>query len=254
MFVVGLIPDVQEIYPNVKAMLEELNLEGIEFGFSADLKIYLCLAGKQVASCTHSCVYCEGQAPWEETSTTLTVGSLFDWHQKFVDSGANKRSAKNYQNVVNKPLLIGEDATKTIEVLNPPQLHVMTGVTGKVITEMEKITGERFVTEFLRDEDISRCVYQGSRSFEGNQARKLLKNVDKLEREVMKLDMETAIPALPFVHTLRKFDKVVSSCFAQILDPAYENHIEAFSTQYRSLGISVTPKVIFVSTENIHSN
>ena len=150
--------------------------------------------------------------------------------------------------------MIGEDATKNIEVLNPPQLHVMTGVTGNVITEMEKITGERFVTEFLRDEDISRYFYQGSRSFEGNQARKLLKNVDKLEREVMKLDMEYAIPALPFVHTLRKFDKVVSSCFAQILDPAYENHIEAFSTQYRSLGISVTPKVIFVSTETIHSN
>ena len=41
MFIVGLIPDVQEIYPNVKAMLEELDPEGIEYGLSADLKIYL---------------------------------------------------------------------------------------------------------------------------------------------------------------------------------------------------------------------
>ena len=209
MFVVGLVPDVQEIYPNVKAMLDELNLEGVEFGFSADLKIYLCITGKQVASCTHACVYCEGQSPWEEKSKDLTIGSLFDWHQKFLDSGANKKLAKNFQNVVNRPLLIGDDEDKTLEVLNPPQLHLMTGVLGKLIMEMEKITGEIFVSSFLRTEDISRCVYQGSRSFEGNQARKLLKSVDKLEREVMKLKTETCIEVLPYIETLRSFDRVV---------------------------------------------
>ena len=257
MFIVGLIPDVQEIYPNVKAMLEELDLEGIEYGLSADLKIYLCIIGKQVASCTHSCPYCEGQAPWDERSKPLTIGSLFEWHQKFVDNGANIRVAKNYQNVVNKPLLTGEDETETLEVLNPPELHLMTGVTGKLITEMEKMTGEKFVNEFLQEEDISRCAYQGSRSFEGNQARKLLKNTDKLERSVMKLDIETTIQALPFVQTLRVFNKVVSSCFGQTLDPAYERHIEDFSKQYRSLDISVTLKVncplhIFIVSDNLY--
>ena len=253
MFVVGLIPDVQEIYPNVKAMLDELDLQGIEFGFSADIKIYLCIIGKQVASCTHPCVYCEGKAPWEKTYEPLTIGSLFDWHQKYLDSGAKKSTAKKFQNVVNKPLLTGEDSLKTLEVLNPPQLHIMTGVMGKLLTEMEKVTGEQFVTNFLREEDISKCVYQGSRSFEGNQARKFLKNVDKLEREVMKLDMETSISALPFVQALRLFDKVVSSCFGQILDPEYETNIRDFSEQYRSLGISVTPKVNIVSSKTFNS-
>ena len=243
MFVVGLIPDVQEIYPNVKIMLDELNLEGIEYGFSADLKIYLCLVGKQVASCTHSCAYCEGQSPWDDSSKPLTIGSLMDWYNKFLESGANMRSAKMYQNVVNKPLLIGDDERKTLELLNPPQLHIMTGVLGKLIKEMERMTGERFMSEFLRVEDISRCVYQGSRSFEGNQARKLLRNVDKLQREVMKLDLEIVVQVLPFVETLRKFDKVVSSCLSQILDPDYEKHIKDFCSQYRSLNISVTPKV-----------
>ena len=248
MFVVGLVPDVQEIYPNVKAMLDEINLEGVEFGFSADLKIYLCITGKQVASCTHACVYCEGESPWEENSKPLTIGSLFDWHQKFLENGANRRSAKMYQNVVNRPLLIGEDEVKTLEILNPPQLHLMTGVLGKLIKEMEKHTGEKFVSRFLRQEDISRCVYQGSRSFEGNQARKLLKSVDKLEREVKSLNIETLIQVLPYVETLRSFDKVVSSCFAQNLDPDYNTAIQTFSTQYRSLGISVTPKVIIIYT------
>ena len=99
------------------------------------------------------------------------------------------------------------------------------------------------MSEFLRAEDISRCVYQDSRSFEGNQARKLLRNVDKLQRKVMKLDLEIIVQVLPFVETLRKFDKVVSSCFSQILDPDYEKNIKDFSRQYRSLNISVTPKV-----------
>ena len=248
LFVVGLIPDVQEIYPNVKTMLEELNLEGIEYGLSADLKIYLCIIGKQIASCIHSCPYCEGQAPWDENYEPLTIASLFEWNQKFIDSGGNKKNAKNYQNVINKPLLTGEDNTKTLEVLNPPELHLMTGVIGKLIMEMErkafedKGEGEAFMTEFLREEDISRCVYQGSRSFEGNQARKLLKNVDKLERLVMRLDMEVTIEALPFTQTLRLFEKVVTACFGQSLDPGYKDNIDAFARQYRSLDISVTPR------------
>ena len=256
LFVVGLIPDVQEIYPNVKTMLEELNLEGIEYGLSADIKIYLCVIGKQIASCVHSCPYCEGQAPWDETYKSLTIASLFEWNQKFLESGGNKKNAKFYQNVINKPLLTGDDDTKTLEVLNPPELHLMTGILGKLIMEMERKAfedsgeGEAFVTEFLKEEDISRCVYQGSRSFEGNQARKLLKNVDKLERKVMTLDMEVTIEALPFIQALRLFEKVVTSCFGQTLHPGYENNVDAFARQYRALDISVTPKVNLV-TQNM---
>ena len=137
MFVIGLVPDVQELYPNIRSMMDELKLGAIEYGFCADIKIYLCLIGKQVASCTHSCVYCEGQSPWEDNSKPLTIGSLMDWYNKFLESGANMRSAKLYQNVVNKPLLTGEDERKTLELLNPPQLHLMTGVLGKLIKEMD---------------------------------------------------------------------------------------------------------------------
>ena len=110
---------------------------------------------------------------------------------------------------------------------------------------MDRIeSGEKFIVSFLRKEDISRCVYQGAKSFEGNQARKLLRSVDKLERDVKTLDIETCIQVLPYVETLRSFDRVVSSCFSQTLDPEYETKIQSFSVQYRSLGISVTPKVI----------
>ena len=41
LFVVGHVPNVQELYFNVKSMLKELKLAGIEYSFSADIKIYL---------------------------------------------------------------------------------------------------------------------------------------------------------------------------------------------------------------------
>ena len=250
MFVVGLVPQVQELYPNIKTMMEELKLNKIEFGLCADIKIYLCLIGKQAASCTHPCPYCEGKASWDIKSKHLTIGSLNDWYQQFLESGGNKKKAKNYQNVINPPLLAGDSATKTLDVLNVSELHCMTGSTGKIVSGFEscafenKEDGEKFINEFLRREDISKCVYQGSNSFEGNQARKLLQCVDKLDRDVKNLlDFETAAKALPFVETLRHLDRVVTACFGQTLDPAYEDYIDAFSYQYRSLGISITPKV-----------
>ena len=68
MFVVGLVPNIQELYFNVKAMLDEIRLEGINFSFCADIKIYLCLCGKQTASCLHPCPYCEGVMPWDKNT------------------------------------------------------------------------------------------------------------------------------------------------------------------------------------------
>ena len=125
----------------------------------------------------------------------------------------------------------------------------MTGIVGKLVTEMERCAfankgdNNKFMNDFLKREDISKCVYQGSNSFKGNQARKLLRVVDTLERDVKTLNFDSATKALPFVNCLRRFDRVVTACFGQSLDTAYEKLISAFSKQYRTLNISVTPKV-----------
>ena len=97
--------------------------------------------------------------------------------------------------------------------------------------------GEEFVNVFLKKENISKCVYQGCNSFEGTQARKLLKKVNELEEAVMKLDPVKIQKTLPFVATLGMFNKVVESCFGQNLDPKYKEFIKTFSQQYRTLKI-----------------
>ena len=59
-----------------------------------------------------------------------------------------------FQNLVNPPLLT--DSTKTIEKLNISELHCMTGLMGKVVSEMERCAfmtkedGEKFMNDFLK--------------------------------------------------------------------------------------------------------
>ena len=46
-----------ERHDNLTALLSEINLEGLEFGYSMDLKMVLILCGKQCAACKHPCPY-----------------------------------------------------------------------------------------------------------------------------------------------------------------------------------------------------
>ena len=84
---------------------------------------------------------------------------------------------KKYQNVIHKPLLKGEEGQKILSMLVPPELHLMTGVTGKLMNELEyslnrNAEGTKFPNEFHTREDIQKCVYRGSHSYQGNQAKK----------------------------------------------------------------------------------
>ena len=103
--------------------------------------------------------------------------------------------------------------------------------------------GELWVREFLRRENCSKASYHGTNSFEGNQARSLLRKADILERDILAEGFDVAVKCLPFVETLKKFNGVVSACFGQELDPTYEEKITQFSQLYRSLGCTVPPKV-----------
>ena len=105
-----------------------------------DLKMVLILCGKQAASCKHPCPYCTSSSPWKEKGRfeTLTLGMLKDFHKEFLKACGNDKKAQLYNNVVNKPLLKGEDSKKVISLVNFPELHVLTGVVGKLIKELQR--------------------------------------------------------------------------------------------------------------------
>ena len=58
--VIGCLVKVQESYENLKLMLEELDLTGVDATLCADIKLLLTNEGKQGASSKHNCYLCPG--------------------------------------------------------------------------------------------------------------------------------------------------------------------------------------------------
>ena len=104
-----------------------------------------------------------------------------------------------FGNVINKPLLTVDDDILISDIFNIPELHILTGVTGKLVQEFERKAfrtpeeGKDFMNAWLKKKGIRRCVYQGSASFEGNQADKLLRSVDSLEAVLYETSPEVII-------------------------------------------------------------
>ena len=183
------------------------------------------------------------------------MGSLWHNYSQFVANGSNIKQAAKFDNVVNIPLITGAEEQEIISIFNFPELHVLTGIVGKLIKEFEKQVfasakeGKAFIDSWFTQPsvNISRTVYHGSASFKGNMARKLLKLSGSLAEFTKKeLDSETLAKASPFIKALSQFGAVVEACFGQTLDPNYTNLIKDFMLTYRSLQISIPLKVIII--------
>ena len=76
-------------------------------------------------------------------------------------------------NIANKPLLTGDDDVLIRDIFNIPELHVYTGIVGKLVKEFENKVfsspeeGKDFMNSWLKSKSIRRCVYQESASLEG---------------------------------------------------------------------------------------
>ena len=167
---------------------------------------------------------------------------------RYVEDGSPKALAQNYTNVVNPPLITGDDDMLLLDVINIPGLHVMTGNVGKLVGELEKTfpdkeEGRQFVSKFLATINVERAEYQGSHSFEGNHARKLLRRISLLQPAAQKLPIELRDKVMKFISTLQAFNKVVVACFGKTIEGDHEEAIREYSRLYRALGISIPPKV-----------
>ena len=69
----------QENYHNVKGMLEEVDINGVDSTFSPDMKMGHIYQGRQGGSCKRNCNWCNGHAPWDGDcmGILLRIGDLF---------------------------------------------------------------------------------------------------------------------------------------------------------------------------------
>ena len=192
------------------------------------------------------------------SSYIILLSGLITLLSRFVAAGSRLADAKEFMNVVNPPLLTYPDETLLVDIFNVPGLHCMTGIVGKLIGEVEKCfpdnkntrEGTAFVDNFLKRVNVHRAEYQGSHSFEGNHARKLLQVIGKMRPEAEKQSVEVKMRIMKIIDAFEAFNAVVESCFSKELAEDYEDTIKRFSKVYmelhRDYKVSVTVKVHLV--------
>ena len=113
----------------------------------------------------------------------------------------------------------------------------MTGVSFHIFkaiaNEMGKDSEYQWVEKFVGKVD-------SSMGFKGKQARTFLKKAEEMSHS---RTLRFPRRLKKYINALKKFDKVVSSCFGKKLKSSYKKSIHEFRIAFQALKISITPKV-----------
>ena len=99
--------------------------------------------GKSLGKPKYGCPMCSACDPYLTDGELYTLGDLFRLHQVFkdknkiqrlllfvqgfVEGGSDLKTQRQFQNVVNQPLLTGGLDKKVIEIICVPELHLLLG-------------------------------------------------------------------------------------------------------------------------------
>ena len=78
----------------------------------------------------------------------LTVGEAKMWHERFMEAGG-EGTGKDYQNMVHEILLQYDDDVYIIDIVNFPELHVMMGVTQRLLDYIKAASYDKWVEDII---------------------------------------------------------------------------------------------------------
>lgn len=235
-FILGIVPSVQENYENVHLLWSSIGLDTVEkhFTVATDLKLANILLGLMAHGSMHPCSWCTiDKNHLQDIGEQRTFGMLKESFLHYSEAGQIRKNAKKFQNVVHPSIIQGADDCPVITRVPPPELHLLTGPVNTLYNGMTKIWPD--CDQWLMSCNVQREALHGG-SFTGNSSRKLLKSVDTLE---------TICPlsCIPYVDAFRAFDSVVKATYGTYLQSDFEEKITVFKEKYMALNINVTPKV-----------
>ena len=236
LFLLAISSGSQENYENVAKLWTMLNIHAFDGTIATDLKLANILVGIMAHSSSHPCTWCFAKKDeLNKCGTYRTVGNTMDNYKKWCDAGAQKQRAKNFNNCINPPLFHTDSDKTFLELIPPPELHLMLGVVNTIFGCMLK----QFENESLawaKACHVQREVTHNGPAFKGNSCKALLNKVDILRRT-------SNLGILKYVKAFDDFRKVVDACFGTELDRNFKNFITAFELSYKDLDINITPKV-----------
>ncbi len=251
LLIIGIVPNVQENYHNVKTLINACGATQFNFTLATDMKLGNILCGIMQHGSTHPCCWCEIARDFKVQEGAIprkrTLGRIREQaslYKKSLEEGRKVKPAEFF-NCIENPLFFDlSDDTEIIDLIPPPELHLMLGTTSKlyeeVLNKMQREGEDRQRIEiWAREHNIVREEYRGG-AMEGNKCRTLLKKAVDLGKELPDKYRVFAV-------ALHRLGKVVTSCFSKELVEVegknYEQLIQEFHEVYLACQISITPKV-----------
>ena len=243
LFIIAIAPSIQENYHNIKILWNKLGINRFlnadkDGTITTDLKVANVLMGLMNHASCYPCTWCiSNKTHLECVGEPRTLEQCFDNYEKFSTEN-DKKKAKLFKNCVNMPI-INCDKQAVLDIIPPPELHLLIGSVNHLYDHMLKKFPE-IATEWAKQCYVYRVdVYRGKLGFQGNQCKKLLNNVDSLE----KLFAANQTIGLEYVDAYKKLLNVVNSCFTNILQDDYKTSLDEFKESFQKLKIPVTPKI-----------
>jgi hypothetical protein len=239
LMILAIAPEIQENYRNVKLIWHLLQLTNIEtlnpHYLATDLKLANIMLGLMAHGSSHPCSWCDvSKSQLMNKGELRTLANLLEKFWAWHGSGKGVDKAKDFGNCVHPPLFTAQqEDTKILDLIPPPELHLMIGPVNTLFNSMAKVWPDAL--QWAENCHVIReAMHSGS--FTGNSTRKLLPHVD---------DLEAICPPIcvPFVEAFRAFNEVVDSCYGSKLNVNYKDCIFVFKNKYLALNINVTPKV-----------
>ena len=237
-FIIGIVPDIPELYVNILHIWNTVGVQklAIPFTIASDLKLCNLLIGLMTHGSMHPCTWCTvDKHHLHQRGKTRTFDDLTSKFWSFYNAGGIAKTAKEHGNVVHPSIIKGDvDNAYVIDIIPPPELHLLTGIFRTIFNSMKSVWPE--AESWPQKFHVSKESWHGG-TFTGNATRTLLKNVDSLRAMC-------PLHCLPFVEVLTSLSTIVTSCFSWDLADNYKLEIERFKHSYLHLeGVPVTPKV-----------
>lgn len=241
LFIIAIAPDCQENYSNLLEFWSKLDLNQFIDFISADLKLVNILLGMMSHSCTNPCAWCDTDKNNLNTlGSCRTTQSLLESFKEWQLAGAQKNEAKRFKSCIHPPLLDTSVDWKILDIVPPPELHLMLGAVNTIINHMAKDC-EKHVTHYTdKICHVQKEITRGGCGFAGNACKTLLEKADLLR---LLSESTSCLKCVKWVEALTDLRSVVHDCFGNILRCSFKDSISRFRKSYLKLSIPITPKI-----------
>ncbi|KAJ8676984.1 hypothetical protein QAD02_012771 [Eretmocerus hayati] len=170
-----------ENYENVKLLWSKLKINEFGYTIATDLKLANILTDIMSHSSASPCTWCTAA---KDSLITMgeyrTIGSCIQNHENWMSNEGKKIETKVYKSCKNQLIFTGDEDTEVIEMIPPPELHLMLGTVSTLMKGMHS----RFkdvCEKWVKDCHVMRQpAHGGEQAFAGNACRISLNKLDLL--------------------------------------------------------------------------